>query len=320
MINILLLQNTVCGNGVIDFSNRNIEGYAIKQANIYKEDICPFGKKVLRRINTYFAKISLGDWKKSKEKYDVLIIMESDATVEVLKAIKRLDISSTKILYFMNSVTKINKKLLDHAKKLGYIIATYNLKDSIQYNINYVHQCWNPELIPSNMFMEQDRNVDLFFVGKAKNRYDSLIGLKRMAEKVGLTTKFIIISDKKKPGTQKEEIPYAQCLSQMKYTKVIVDIVGEGNIGLTWRPLEALFMKKKLLTNYREIEKYELYQENKANIFIIGKDNINKLYDFVKSPYVDKNLDLSKYDIENWLKKLVRLGVKKINSNNIIIN
>lgn len=246
MINILLLQNAVYGNGVIDFTNRNIEGYTIKQASVYEEDICLLGKKVLRRINAYFAKIILGDWKKSREKYDILIIMESDATVEVLEAIKRLNISNSQVLYFMNAVTKTSMKLLNRAKQLGYIIATYNLKDSIQYDINYVHQCWNPELFPHKICMAQDRNVDLFFVGKAKNRYDSLIELKKVAENIGLTTKFIIISDKGQPDTQKEEVPYVQCLSQMSYARAIVDIVGEGNIGLTWRPLEALFMKKKI--------------------------------------------------------------------------
>lgn len=50
-------------------------------------------------------------------------------------------------------------------------------------------------------------------------------------------------------------ISYQENLDNIRKSKCIVDVVQKGQIGLTLRPLESLFFKKKLLTNNKCIKK-----------------------------------------------------------------
>ena len=52
---------------------------------------------------------------------------------------------------------------------------------------------------------------------------------------------------------------------------------------MTLRPLEALFLNKKLVTNYKEIKNEKFYNVN--NIFILN-NNYEEIADFLKTPYV----------------------------------
>ena len=88
----------------------------------------------------------------------------------------------------------------------------------------------------------------------------------------------------------------------IKYSKCILDVGNNDNAGLTVRVMESLFLEKKLITNYKNIVKYDFY--NKNNIFIIGVDNLEQIKDFINSPY--EKIDSEKikyYDFESWLKR-----------------
>lgn len=306
MKKILLLQNVTKDNSVINFSDRTVKDIQIIEEEIYRTDIPKSIIKLLRHSNKQLAKIALGDWKKcSKFQYDELIVMESDVTVSILKTIKDLYIAKKILLYFINAVNEKNINLMKYAVENHYTVATYNLEDSRKYNMRYIHQCWNKQLVPRTE--DNKFKYDLFFVGRAKNRYHDIIKIKEYAESLGLTTKFIIVSDNKEPFTQCEELAYKKCLEEMEKARVIVDIVGKGNIGLTWRPLEALFMKKKLITNYLGIDQYDIYKDNKRNIFLLGQDDLTLLKSFVLTPFIDEGIDTSKYDIEEWIKNLAVL-------------
>lgn len=77
---------------------------------------------------------------------------------------------------------------------------------------------------------------------------------------------------------------------------------GDGTNGLTLRVLESLFFEKKLITNNINIINCEFY--NKNNIFIINKDNLDDLNDFLKSEYkkIDKKI-INYFDYESWLNR-----------------
>lgn len=77
---------------------------------------------------------------------------------------------------------------------------------------------------------------------------------------------------------------------------------GDGTNGITLRVLESLFFEKKLITNNINIINCEFY--NKNNIFIINKDNLDDLNDFLKSEYkkIDKKI-INYFDYESWLNR-----------------
>ena len=64
--------------------------------------------------------------------------------------------------------------------------------------------------------------------------------------------------------------------------------------------MEALFYEKKLITNNKNIINYDFYC--KENIFILEKDDIEELPQFLKTPYkkIDNEI-VNKYEFENWL-------------------
>ena len=83
-------------------------------------------------------------------------------------------------------------------------------------------------------------------------------------------------------------------------SKAVLDIVQEGQIGLTIRTMETLCLHKKLITNNKDIVNYDFY--NKNNIFIIGVDSFDDLKLFINTRVgkVDKKI-LSKYNFVDWV-------------------
>ena len=85
-------------------------------------------------------------------------------------------------------------------------------------------------------------------------------------------------------------------------SKAILDIVQENQTGITIRPLEALFFHKKLITNNKNIVSYKFYCQN--NIFIIGKDDINTLKEFMELPWLEIDKEVSDfYTFPKWIER-----------------
>ena len=81
--------------------------------------------------------------------------------------------------------------------------------------------------------------------------------------------------------------------------KVILELVREHNKDCSiFRAIECIGLKKKLITNNKNIIYEDYYNEN--NILVIDEENINISKEFVENPY--KQLlqkILNKYNIEN---------------------
>ena len=83
-------------------------------------------------------------------------------------------------------------------------------------------------------------------------------------------------------------------------SRALLDIVQPEQRGQTLRPIEALFFKKKIVTNNYSILEADFY--NRENIFILGKDNIQDIQEFLKSDYKDLSSDLlEKYTVKGWI-------------------
>ena len=86
----------------------------------------------------------------------------------------------------------------------------------------------------------------------------------------------------------------------MRQSRCLVDLFQEGQVGLTRRPLEALFFNKKLLTENAHIAQFPFYHPH--NIFILGKDHPSQLPAFMGTPAVEVPHDVKqRYDVNTWL-------------------
>lgn len=93
---------------------------------------------------------------------------------------------------------------------------------------------------------------------------------------------------------------YTQVLNSIRKSNLIVEIVQDGQNGLTIRSLEAMFFNSKLLTNNKDIINYPFY--NKNNIFIIGVDNMDRFGEFLNNPFLKIEQDaLYQFSAQGWI-------------------
>ena len=184
--------------------------------------------------------------------------------------------------------------------KFGLLIETIVKKYNLYYNNQVAYKIDR---------IQQDIKYDFFFSGKDKERLKIIEELKGKLK--NYKWKILILPDKGKKYNEEEKtyilsniLPYSKIINYVNKSKCIVDIVQKEQGGLTWRPLEAMFYKKKLITNFEKIVEYDFY--NPKNIFILGKDNIDNIKEFINSKYEDvPEKIINKYTINGWLNNFI---------------
>lgn len=259
--------------------------------------------KILRNLIFPFSTLGINKKLKSelKKDYDTIIIFDSAIKINVIKSIRFLNKNIRIILYLRNKYSYVNKKIgnIHDLEKYNIEIWSYNDDDCNELGFYYNSQFWNKYLLKKS-----NKNIyDFVFLGYDKSRTNVLNEIYNYCEKNNLNTYFYIVPksaysyDK---NTENKYMKYEDYLSVVSSSKCIIDLVSAENSGLTLRPLESLFMRKKLITNFNAIKKYDFY--SKKNIFIIGEDNIENLFNFINSDYEEISDDIvNKYDFNNWI-------------------
>ena len=99
---------------------------------------------------------------------------------------------------------------------------------------------------------------------------------------------------------------YEEIINAIRETRAILDLNREDQTGLTLRPLEALFFKRKLVTNNAHIKSYKVY--NPENVFVVSDNDFTGLEDFLKRPYVPAGNEeeiFRRYTFSDWLGRIV---------------
>lgn len=141
---------------------------------------------------------------------------------------------------------------------------------------------------------------DLFFIGSAKNRLDLIHGIYDKFQSMGYKCDFHIVNvpreEQTRPGiVYNERMSYLEVLGHSASTKIILEIVQDGQIGATLRSFESILLRKKLLTNNKGILSSNF---NSGVVFLFEKlDDIhpNKI---IASPIDGKELET----LSNYLK------------------
>lgn len=250
--------------------------------------------KLLRKLNIINSML-LGKWKYNIKKYDYIILSENEYFPFIAKYIKRKNPKCKTILYFWNIVEEqelykqvFNDKNIDE-------FWTFDKNDAKRYNMKY-----NPQFYTKKVKVDNKKNeYDILFLGRPKGRKKEIQKIEIKLQQKELKTNFKIIE------SEKDYIPYKDYLNMVSKSKCILDYNQEGQIGLSLRPMEALFLEKKLITNNKDIKNYDFYNSN--NIFIIGEDNIENINEFINKPYTKINQDIiNYYDFEQWLKRFTK--------------
>ncbi len=152
---------------------------------------------------------------------------------------------------------------------------------------------------------------DVFYIGKDKNRLDKLLKIEKDMKERGINTMFYITWEKswkrKKDGIHRPFLPYDDVLKYIGKSRAILHLLEGAQAGITLRIQESLIHKIKLITDDVDIVKYDFYNSN--NIFILGKDDMNNLKEFLDTPYVDLETDFFKHAFyDEMLEEIIKSG------------
>ena len=234
-----------------------------------------------------------------------LILLEGSLIYEPFVKKLRIRFPLTPIKYFYANIVdnsaSISPKTLLKYQIEGY---TWDINDSKRYSLNYTKPNYDINLLPDSNLLQ----YDACFVGTDKGRYKTVFFLKKTMEDMGLRCFVLMAPDYKflkfLKANYSNPVSYEQYLEIVSKSKCIIDIVQKGQIGTTMRVMEAIFSKKKIISNNTNLMNYDFYNSN--NIFILGKDNVDELKEFLNSDYepIDEGI-LNEYKTTTWVKRII---------------
>lgn len=289
-------------NDINKFHPKQISLRNINVGQAYKNNSAYF--RALKRVHHIFRlpkfPIYFSDWKNQLSNYDTVFLQSVSIPTEIVKYIQKTNDNIRIIVWFMNPIQKTRE--LARLKQSKAELWTFDYDDARNYHLNYNTQYFfNNIILPKSVV-----DNDVYFLGADKGRIEELIQLEKELINKGISTRFHITStgktNNKYNDLYKSNISYEESLLEISKSNVIVDLLQDGQSGLTVRPLEALFFQKKLITNNTNVVNEKFY--NKNNIFILGQDNINNIKQFVDLPYERVSSEIIEYyDYDKWLER-----------------
>jgi hypothetical protein len=273
----------------------------VETKNIFRSTSRIF--KVIRRLYLRIPFLPINIWLNASwvikiYDYKSVIIHASILTPSVVRFIKKINPDIRVIVWYWNPINK--SVAIKNFEKFDCEIWTFDEHDAKRYNIKH-----NTQYYFSNVknYDVNSTEEGVLFVGGDKGRLRYLVDIKNNLISMGVEVNFNITNTsmvKISNPIYQPRINYDEVLIRISRCKAILDVVSENQFGLTLRPLESIFFRKKLITNDKGIIHRDFY--NKSNIHILGVDDFSKIEDFISSPYIDLSIDIiNKYDFNSWL-------------------
>jgi hypothetical protein len=232
-------------------------------------------------------------------KYDKIIIFdEFELCIWLLLFVEKEKL----VLWLWNILDSKGIKKMRVLKLLCNVIWTFDENDANKYGLKLNTQFF---------FMEKEQPIEkgngVFFVGRDKGRYNLLRQIKQIC--ISSNIDYIILIKKEFSNSYDVEdediltddfIEYDQVLELIKSSDVILDIVKDGQRGLTMRSLEAVSENKRIITNNPFIKSAKFY--NPHAVLIIDSLNMENIKNFLNLDFSGyKKEDAVYYDCSNWL-------------------
>ena len=275
-----------------NFKEKEISVYeSFKKVNVIEKIFRKFSEYT--KIGTEFW---FSDWKNRLDDIETVIVF-AENRIDHLKYIKKKHPNIRIILWYWNPAFRCI-----HPDKVPDELCekwSFDIEDCKKYSLHYNNQFYFDNI----KLKQSESKYDAFFLGNNKGRRQYLDYIKSILTHNKLVSRFYIVPDKNESHVEQAvPISYEEYLHKyVSSTKGLIDMQPKGQSGLTLRPLESIFFKKKLITNDRNIKNYDFY--NPSNIFILEVDDHNSLVDFMNKNYEEINTEIiRKYDVTCWLK------------------
>lgn len=252
---------------------------------------------------------------------------------EVYRRLKKIDTEVDYAVVFSAHYypEKIIKLLRKKAKKMiAYQCDGWRLCKGIVQHKDYFDRCFffdkddlpkfGDNALPlTNCYFTNDADlitntlneIDVFYLGGGTpSRIGYMKNLdSKLQEKFSLKAILTIPEYQKETRSERIEllhkgISYSENINLVKKSKCLVDIKFDYHNGLSFRFFEALYYKKKLITNNESVKNYDFYHPN--NIFITDFENLDGIEEFLEKPYIEIDEKIvEKYGFPNWHRYLL---------------
>lgn len=281
------------------------DAYTFQTAQFKRDNICAdrtftnlsFFWRVIRRISRvlfYSDSYWYADWKRCLPYIETVIVF-APTQLKVLQFIKKANNNIKIIVWYWNPIFRLGVPSQEYFEFAE--LWSFDPKDCKEFGLKL-----NSTFFFKNILLPKTQiEFDVFFLGFDKGRKKQLQDLQITLSKYKIKSHFHIVPDRRQRGRSKPDfIPYNDYLQKLSKATAIIDINQNGQTGLTLRPMESIFFRKKLITDNITIADQDFYNPN--NIFIIGIDDFNHIKDFLESPYVPLREEIvQNYDLENWV-------------------
>lgn len=220
------------------------------------------------------------------------------------------------VLIYLDTYAKVPEFYKKYICRVKFdLIYTFDKQDAEKYGWIFTSSLYSKNELPD----QQKAEYDLYFVGEDKGRTEQLVQIYDFLTQNDIKCCFkIITADANRTSRGgllflHKRIEYREILEDIGKSNAILEIIQEGQSGMTMRPYEAMFYDKKFLTNNSVLKSMDFYNEKFMMVFSELGDNI---VDFLK------NEDPVAYHYENayspvkWLRKMPEDYRKKVKVEN----
>lgn len=286
-----------------------------------------FEERVINAISKTFLKKNL---KKEKRKQYVLdsleklghqdqILVLNPDTFDLPTLKKIRESTDVMITYLYDNLERVPVE----CEKLNLFDTIFSFDDSdiekygFRKLTNYIYLPFMPK-------EQQNPQMDLFYITSYDNRRVALI--KRLAKKLmEMRMKFQIMIIGKKSWKHQlknilvkipenvflvfniKKVSHKQLPYYYMNSKILLDLMREGQYGLSFRVFEAMALEKKIITDNGSIKNYDFYNPN--NILVLNEDISNINASFFETPYEKVPEDIyNAYTLDHWVTKVFKLS------------
>lgn len=248
----------------------------------------------------------------NKEQELILVIYDRNelANNEAFLKYIRKYYKKINLVYIFTNVVRIsganNNNFVDKLMQYYDVVYAFDLEDAQKYGFKYSPLIYSENIIKDVTVFEQ-----VFYVGRAKDRYNALIEAFQKIEALGVSQEMYIFGVKEEQQTHKDKItynqmiPYYDVLKKIQGSTCLLDIIQGESTGYTIKVCEAVYYNKLLITTNEKIKEAPFY--NKGFIKVIRdaddiEENFLKKWKEVK--YTEE--DRAFFSVETFLGKLKR--------------
>lgn len=296
-----------------ELQNKGIEATYINSAafkHVYKN----FGEKIINFFSKTILKKNLKKNKQTQFVLDKILNEIQDITLVVDPAhfnhtiLKEVRKKSKKLIaYNYDSMAQLPLP----ADKMSYFdeIYSFDKNDCKKYDFKFIT---NFIYLPKSPINFKNTLKAFTIQSKSKDRIFTLSKIADQLDSLNIKNYEFLVYGKVNTKINKniiffnERIGLETFQKRMDNSEILLDLVRDGQNGLSFRIFEAMALQKKLITTNKNIIDYDFYNPN--NILVIDAKNPTITTNFLKSNYqpIPENI-YNKYTLNNWIKTVINI-------------